>query len=163
MKSHRPNCFCFHLSLGPYRYIPGLYRVLPAVLVCHSQRVLTVCIPPPLICIAAPKYILPLRNMLSRRHAHVRKPSLYSKIWAPPHERVHNGFLTAFYRPHNRFSLCATACTHPAKSFEHAQNFRRVSPAANGPPTCSPISQCPAMCHHRVPPSARNLSHGGIR
>ena len=29
--------------------------------------------------------------MLSRRHAHVSKPSLYSTIWAPPHERVHNG------------------------------------------------------------------------
>ena len=45
--------------------------------------------------IAAPKYILPLRNMLSRRHAHVRKPSLYSKLWAPPHERVHNGLVPA--------------------------------------------------------------------
>ena len=84
------------------------------------HRVLTVCIPPPLkylmllwniyCCyeiyiaalkyvlplwniIAAPKYILPLRNMLSRRHAHVRKPSLYSKIWAPTHERVHKGLV----------------------------------------------------------------------
>ena len=47
------------------------------------------------ICIAAPKYILPLRNMLSRRHAHVRKQSLYSKICAPPHERVHNGLVPA--------------------------------------------------------------------
>ena len=33
--------------------------------------------------------------MLSRRHAHVRKPSLYSTIWAPPHKRVHNGFVPA--------------------------------------------------------------------
>ena len=33
--------------------------------------------------------------MLSRRHAHVRKPSLYSMIWAPPHERVHNGLVPA--------------------------------------------------------------------
>ena len=53
------------------------------------------------ICIAAPQYILPLRNMLSRRHAHVSKPSLYSTIWAPPHERVHNGTgPTSSYRPH---------------------------------------------------------------
>ena len=33
--------------------------------------------------------------MLFRRHAHVRKPSLYSIIWAPPHERVHNGLVPA--------------------------------------------------------------------
>ena len=46
------------------------------------------------IYIAAPTYILPLRNMLSRRHAHVRKPSLCSKIWAP----TTNGSITASYR-----------------------------------------------------------------
>ena len=40
---------------------------------------------------------------------------------------------------------------------------RRVSPAANGPLTCSPIDQRPAVCPHRVPPSARNLPHGGTR
>ena len=45
------------------------------------------------ICIAAPKYISPLRNMLSRRHAHVRKLLLCSTVWAPPHERVHNGLV----------------------------------------------------------------------
>ena len=39
----------------------------------------------------------------------------------------------------------------------------RVSPAANGPPTCSPIAQRPAVCPHRVPPFARNLPHGGTR
>ena len=33
--------------------------------------------------------------MLSRRHAYVRKPSPYSTIWAPPHERVHNGLVSA--------------------------------------------------------------------
>ena len=47
------------------------------------------------ICIAAPKYILSLQNRLSRRHAHVSKPSLYSTIWATPHERVHNGLVLA--------------------------------------------------------------------
>ena len=47
------------------------------------------------ICIVAPKYIFSLRNMLSRRHAHVRKPSLYSMISAPPHKRVHNGLVPA--------------------------------------------------------------------
>ena len=31
--------------------------------------------------------------MLSRWHAHVSKPSLYSTIWAPPHEWVHNGLV----------------------------------------------------------------------
>ena len=45
------------------------------------------------ICFAALKYILPLRNMLSRRHAHVSKPSLYSTIWAPHHERIYNGLV----------------------------------------------------------------------
>ena len=77
------------------------------------------------ICIAAPTYILPLRNMLSRRHVHVRKPSLYSELWAPSHERVYNGLVPA-----------------------------------PRPPTCSPIAQRPAVCPHRVPPSARNLPHG---
>ena len=47
------------------------------------------------ICIDAPKYILSLRNMLSRRHAHVSKTSLYSTIWATPRERVHNGLVPA--------------------------------------------------------------------
>ena len=47
------------------------------------------------ICIAPPKYIFPLRNMLSRRHAHVRKLLLCSTVWAPPHERVHNGLVPA--------------------------------------------------------------------
>ena len=37
------------------------------------------------ICIVAPKYIFSLRNMLSRRHAHVRKPSLYSMASHRPH------------------------------------------------------------------------------
>ena len=117
--------FFFYLSPGPYRSIPGLYRVLSGLvpnspssyssslsfshcphrvhtasseicntalkyvlllwnMYCHSE-----------ICIAAPKYSLPLRNMLSRWHVHVSKPSLYSTIWAPPHERVHNGLVPA--------------------------------------------------------------------
>ena len=33
--------------------------------------------------------------MLSRRHAHVRKLLLCSRVWAPPHERVHNGLVPA--------------------------------------------------------------------
>ena len=33
--------------------------------------------------------------MLSRRRAHVRKPSLCSIIWAPPHKQVHNGLVPA--------------------------------------------------------------------
>ena len=49
------------------------------------------------ICIDTPKYVLTLRNTLSRRHAYVRKPSLCSKIWAPPHERVHNVLLPSSY------------------------------------------------------------------
>ena len=174
-----PSSYSSSLSFSPCPH-----RVLTVYI-----RVLTVCIPPPLkyvmllwnmyccseMCIAALKYILPLRNMLSRRHAHVRKPSLYSTIWAPSHERVHNGLVPAhIILPssylvltvcHRWFSLCATACTHQAKSLEYAQNFRRVPPAAiiNGPPTCSPIAQRPAVYPHRVPPSARNLPHGGTR
>ena len=107
--------------------------------------------------------------MLSRRHAHVSKPSLYSTIWAPPHERVHNGLVPA---------PCALTVLIPGshrvpplvptrrKVLSMSKTFagsRRVSPAANGPPTCSPIAQRPAVCLHRVPPSARNLPHGGTR
>ena len=45
------------------------------------------------ICIDTPKYVLTLRDTLSIRHAHVRKPSLCSKIWAPSHERVNYGLV----------------------------------------------------------------------
>ena len=42
--------------------------------------------------------------MLYRRHAHFRKPSLYSNILAPPHERAHNDLVPApcplNYHPH---------------------------------------------------------------
>ena len=85
-------------------------------------------------------------------YAHVRKPSLYSKIWAPPHERVHNGLVPApsSYRAHTGFSPCAPLVS-TRRNVEYVQNFRRVSPATNGPLTCSPIAQRPAVCPHRVP------------
>ena len=121
------------------------------------------------ICIDAPIYILSLRNMLTRRHAHVSKTSLYSTIWAPPHERVHNGLVPA---PRPLTVLIPSSHRVPPlvptrrKVLSMSKTFagsRRVSPAANGPPTCSPIAQRPAVCPHRVPPSARNLPHGGTR
>ena len=121
------------------------------------------------ICIAAPKYILSLRNMLSRRHAHVSKPSLYTTIWTPPHERVHNGLVPA---PRPLTVLISGSHRVPPlvptrrKVLSMSKTFAGscwVSPAANGPPTCSPIAQRPAVCPHRVPPSARNLPHRGTR
>ena len=92
-----------------------------------------------------------------------------SSPFSPPHERVHNGLVPA-HRPYTVhlpssyrvLTVCHRLYPH-GESFGHAQNFRRVSPAANGPPTCSPIAQRPAVCPHRVPPSARNLPHGGTR
>ena len=94
-------------------------------------------------CIDAPKCILALRNMLSRRHAHVSKTSLYSTIWAPPHERVHNGLVPA-PRPLTVL-IPGSHCVPPLvstrrKVLSMSKTFagsRRVSPAANGPPTCS--------------------------
>ena len=107
--------------------------------------------------------------MLSTRHAHVSKTSLYSTIWAPPHERVHNGLVPAPRPPtvlipgsHRVPPLVPTRRKVLSMSKTFAGS-RRVSPAANGPPTCSPIAQRPAGCPHRVPPSARNLPHGGTR
>ena len=121
------------------------------------------------ICIDAPKYILSLRNMLSRRHAHVSKTSLYSTIWAPPHERVHNGLvpaprpLTVLIPGSHRVPPLVPTRRKVLSMSKTFAGSRRVSPAANGPPTCSPIAQRPAVCPHRVPPSARNIPHGGTR
>ena len=121
------------------------------------------------ICIDAPKYILSFRNMLSRRHAHVSKTSLYSTIWAPPHERVHNGLvpaprpLTVLIPGSHRVPPLVPTRRKVLSMSKTFAGSRRVSPAANGPPTCSPIAQRPAVCPHRVPPSARNLPHGGTR
>ena len=89
--------------------------------------------------------------MLSRRHAHVSKPSLYSKIWAPSHERVHNGLVPA---PRPLTVLISGSRRVPPlvptrrKVLSMSKTFagsRRVSPAVNGPSTCSPIAQ-PAPC-----------------
>ena len=121
------------------------------------------------ICIDAPKYILSLRNVLSRRHAHVSKTSLYSTIWAPPHERVHNGLvpaprpLTVLIPGSHRVPPLVPTRRKVLSMSKTFAGSRRVSPAANGPPTCSPIAQRPAVCPHRVPPSARNIPHGGTR
>ena len=119
-------------------------------------------------CIAAPKYILPLRNMLPRRHAHVSKPSLYSTIWAPPHERIHNGLvpgprpLTVLIPGSHRVPPLVPTRRKVLSMSKTFAGSRRVSPAVNGPSTCSPIAQRPAVCPHRVPPSARNLPHGRL-
>ena len=120
------------------------------------------------ICIVAPKYIFPLRNMLSRRHAHVCKRLLCSTVWAPPHQRVYNGLVPA-PRPltvlipgsHRVPPLVPTR--RQILSLPKTFGSHRVSPAANGPPTCSPITPRLAVCPHRVPPSARNLPHGDTR
>ena len=94
------------------------------------------------ICIDAPKYILSLRNMLSRRHAHVSKTSLYSTIWAPPHERVHNGLvpaprpLTVLIPGSHRVPPLVPTRRKVLSMSKTFAGSRRVSPAANGPPTC---------------------------
>ena len=107
--------------------------------------------------------------MLSRRHAHVRKPSLCSKIWAPPHELVHNGLvpaprpLTVLIPGSHRVPPLVSTRRKVLSMSKTFAGSRRVSLAANWPLTCAPIAQRPAVCPHRVPPSARNLPHGGTR
>ena len=111
-------------------------------------------------CIAAPKYILPLRNMLSRRHAHVSKPSLYSTIWAPPHERVHNGLVPA-PRPltvlipgaHRVPPLVPTRLKDLSMSKTFAGSRRPLTGHQRVHRSLNPHAVCP----HRVPPSTRNL------
>ena len=100
--------------------------------------------------------------MLCRRHAHVSKPSLYSTIRAPTHKRVHNGLVPG-PRPLTVLIPCSH-CVPPRvptwrKVLSMSKAFagsRRVSPAVNGPSTCSPIAQRPAVCPHRIPPSAHS-------
>ena len=78
----------------------------------------------------------------------------YGVTFSSPHERVHNGLVPA-RRPYTVhlpssyrvLTVCHRLYPH-GESFGHAQNFRRVSPAANGPPTCSPIAQ---LSPRRVP------------
>ena len=107
--------------------------------------------------------------MLSRWHAHVSKPLLYSTIWAPPHERVHNGLapgprpLTVLIPGSHRVPPLVPTRRKVLSMSKTFAGSRRVSPAVNGPSTCSAIAQRPAVCPHRVPPSARNLPHGGTR
>ena len=85
---------CHRAHTDLYRVLPGLVPSSPSSYISSfsssscPHRVITVyclsqiCIAAPKyyccteICIPAPTYTLPLRNMLSRRHAHVRKPSL---------------------------------------------------------------------------------------
>ena len=60
-----------------------------------------------------------------------------------------------------------TACTcgdlsNSSSWWDDASSYGRCRVIANGPPTCSPIAQRPAVCPHRVPPSARNLPHGRL-
>ena len=123
------------------------------------------------ICIDTPKCVLTLRNMYW--HSEISYSDCMHTLANHHHavkygHRPTNGSITASYRPHVLLSssyqgltVCHHLYPHPAKSFEHAQNFSRVSPVANGQPTCSPIAQRPTVCPHRVPPSARNLPHSG--
>ena len=128
--------------------------------------------------------ILPIRNVNTRkqvvnlpvdlrrwRHWIPREklPHIYFKIdrckrscVIPPHERFHNGLVPA-HRPHTGFLPCSTACTHPVKSFGHAQNFHRVSPATNGPQPCSPIAHRPRRAltvFHRSHEMYHTVAHG---
>ena len=123
------------------------------------------------ICIAAPKYIFPFRNMLSTRLMHTLGNYYYAVQYGHrPTLRLHNGLVlgpTSSYR-HSYRVLTVCQLLYPPdqevlslpKTFA---GFHRVSPAANRPPTCSPIAQRPAVCPHRVPPFARHLPHGGTR
>ena len=198
-------CF-FHLSPGPYRSIPGLYRVLP-VLEPNSpssyssslsfspcpHRVLTASSE---ICNAALKYLLLLWNIYCRSEIYITALKIlllhqniycHSEICYPDvmytfanhhytvkyGHRPTNGSIAASYRPpvllpcsYRVLTMCHRLYPPGENVLSMSKTFagsRRVLPAVNGPLTCSPIAQRPAMCPHRVPPSARNLPHGGTR
>ena len=117
--------------------------------------------------IAAPKYILPLRNMLSRRHAHVSKPSLYSTIWAPPHERVHNGLvpgprpLAVLIPGSHRVPplvptrVCPKLSPGPAGSRRPLTGHQRVHRSLNAPP-------CALTVFHRLHEIYHTVAHGRL-
>ena len=126
------------------------------------------------ICTATLKYVLLHQNIYC--HSEICYPVGMHTL-ANHHHTVHYGHRltnesitasyrpTSSYRPHTGFSPCATACTHPGSMSKTFAGSRWVSPAANGPPTCSPIAQRPAMCPHRVPPSTRiyqTVAHGRL-
>ena len=108
------------------------------------------------ICIDAPKYILSLRNMLSRRHAHVSKTSLYSTIWAPPHERVHNGLvpaprpLTVLIPGSHRVPVCPKLSPGPAGSRRPLTGHQRVHRSLNAPPCALTVFHRPHKIYHTV-------------
>ena len=84
-------------------------------------------------------------------------------------------WITASYRPHvllpssyTEFSPCATTCTHPAKSFELAQNFRRVSPTAKTQKSHQRVHrslnapQCALTVFHRLHEIYHTVAHGRL-
>ena len=189
---HRAHTDLYRVYTG---FCPAWYRTLrpPIVIAYRSHRVLTMCIPPSLkyvmlhwniyCCseiyiaalkyvlplwniIAAPKYILPIRNMLSRRHAHVRKPSLCSKLWAPPHERVHNGLIPAhvllpcsyrvltvchrLYPPGEKFWVCPKLSPGLAGSCRPLTGHWRVHRSINAPPCALTMFHRPHKIYHTV-------------
>ena len=123
------------------------------------------------ICIAALKYVLMHQNIYC--HSEICYPdgmyTLANHHYTVQYgHRPTNGSITALYwptssyLPHTGFSPCATACTHPAKSFEYVQNFRRpltghqrVHRSLNAPP-------CVLTVFHRTHEIYHTVAHGRL-
>ena len=101
--------------------------------------------------------------MLSRRHAHVSRPSLYSTIWAPPHERVHSGLvpgprpLTVLIRGSHRVPpLVPTRrkVLSMSKTFAGSRRpltgHQRVHRSLNAPPCALTVFHRPHEIYHTV-------------
>ena len=107
-----------------------------------------------------------IATMLSRRHAHVSKPSLYSTIWAPPHERVHNGLMPGprpltvlipgshrvppLYPPGEKFLVCPKLSPGPAGSRRPLTGHQRVHRSLNAPPCALTVFHRPHEIYHTV-------------
>ena len=150
-----PANFFFHLSSGPYWSIPGRYRVLPGLVPNYpssfSSRLSFSPCPHRVhttsseICIAALKYVFLLWNIYCHSEiciATLKYVLLHTNIYFCHSE---------IYYPDGMHMFEVWVCPTFAGSRRPLTGHQR-----------STIAQHPAVCPHRVPPSARNLPHGRL-
>ena len=113
------------------------------------------------ICTAALKYVLLHQNISCHseicysdgmhtlaNHHH----TVFCTVWAPPHERINNGLvpaprpLTVLIPGSHRVPPLVPTRRKVLSMSKTFAGSRRISPAANGPPTCSPPRRVPSPC-----------------